>query len=127
MEIADGEYVGALVWAHWVPGADKVIEVHAAAAAEYRGRWLTSRTLDSLFQIVGIAGAKTIIAQITSPLAERIWRGLGFEIAAGLAYLNVESWHGKSREVGGRPSGRPAGGPGGSEAPEDPGGTEDTA
>ena len=71
---ADDHYVAALVWVHLVDGADKVIEVHAAAAPEYRGRWLTARTLDSLFQVIGSSGARTVIAQVTTPIIGRIWR-----------------------------------------------------
>lgn len=99
MEVGDGSYVAGLVWAHWVIGADRVIEIHAAASSAYRGRWLTSRVLDSLFQIVGVSGARAMLAQTTTPLAERIWRGFGFNVAAGLAYLDVEAWHAKEGET----------------------------
>lgn len=96
VEIADGNRVAALVWFTQFLG-DRVIECHACVDPAYRSRWLTRRVLTRLFSIPETLGAKAVVAQITSPQIERIWRQLNFRIvpAANLAVLNLrEDSHG---------------------------------
>ena len=107
MEVADGDYVAALVWAHWFDGADRVLEIHACAAPDYRGRWLNRRTMECLFYLQPYTGARALIAQTRTPMAERIWRAFGFRIVGqvpyGLAVLDTENdWDGESHQESSR-------------------------
>lgn len=78
----------ALCWVH--PVYDRgAVEVHLCADAAWHGRWLTRPVLDALFSLVDVMDAKFVIAQVTGPLIERIWRRLGFTILGPLAVLEI--------------------------------------
>lgn len=83
--VTHGEYWAALLWVHWVQGADKVLEVHAAAAPQYRGRWLTVAVREQLARAETLLQPRTVTAQVLSPRIGRLMQRLGFEIIGPLA------------------------------------------
>ena len=89
VEDAPGD-LAALLWALWIPGSDRTLDLHCCARPDYRGRWLTRPVIRGLFQLPVIAHARGVIAQVPTPDIERIYRRLGFDMAVGLAVLNTE-------------------------------------
>ncbi len=98
----------AFVWFNWVPLCDRVLEVHACAAPSAHGRWLTRRTMDSLYQIIDTTNCLTVIAQAPTPFLQRFWRRMGLTVRAGLAYQDIKelmTWASKLPSSGPSPSG----------------------
>ncbi|MGH2619832.1 MAG: hypothetical protein ACRDHG_04590 [Anaerolineales bacterium] len=62
-----------------------VLMAHAVAGAGWKGRWLTRAVIKQLDYIRDHLGCTRMIAEITSPLAARIWRRFGFIIEDGMA------------------------------------------
>lgn len=88
MEVARGEETAALVW--FSPLTDDVIECHACTAPDQRGRWFTRTVLSNIYGIVEHTGANAVVAQVTSPLIERIWRAVGFTVYDTIAILRIQ-------------------------------------
>ena len=87
MEVTADDELIALVWFNRVcPG---VIECHACALPEWRGRWLKRDVLYGLRQIIGVTGCRACIIQITTPLVRRICRRLGFKVLSKIAILEL--------------------------------------
>ena len=86
---AAGDLV-TLLWALWIPGSDRTLDLHCCARPDYRSRWMTRPVIQGLFQLPVLARARGVIAQVPTPHIERIYRRLGFDMAAGLAVLNTE-------------------------------------
>jgi len=86
MEIGTETEQRAIVW--FAPVTDNIIEAHACAAPQWQGRWITRNVLDLLQTAIGETEADYMIAQVTSPLVERIWRRLGLEIYDTIAVLH---------------------------------------
>ena len=77
-----------MVW--FAPVTDKIIEAHACAAPQWHGRWLSRGVLDQLQAAIDETNSDYMIAQVTSPLAERIWRRLGLTIHGSIAILTKD-------------------------------------
>ena len=103
---AEQAYWAALAWVNKTDEAG-VVEAHAVSSPQYRGRWLSKDTIQQLDYIITHTGCSRMIAQITSPLAARIWKRFGFTIGEEFAYKDIN--YGLSEEAGRHALGRPAG------------------
>ena len=84
----DGELI-ALVWFHTLHGS--VIECHAVAHPDSRGRWLT-RDLFALIKdtIINETDCSACVSQIHYPAIARMWGKLGFDVYPTFAILKVK-------------------------------------
>ena len=85
VEVSRGDDMMALFW--FSPVTDAVVECHACAAPEYRGRWMTRTVINYVYEAFETTGATHAVAQVVSPLVERIWRRIGFTIHGRIATL----------------------------------------
>lgn len=94
VEVSSGPDLAALVWFN--PAADGVIECHACAAPEWRGRWMTRRVVDTIANgIIEQTKCRYAVAQVPSPFIARLWRRMGFEVHDTIATLQIqENEHG---------------------------------
>lgn len=79
----------AYVWFHEIH--DKVIECHAVAHPDSRGRWLT-RELFAMIKdtIINETDCTACVAQIHHPSIARMWGRLGFVVYPHFAILKVK-------------------------------------
>ena len=92
--VEDGPYLACVIYLHWVTGADHVLELHAAGAPQYRGRWLTRWVIGFVAAAAQSVKAKSIFAQIPSARIASIYRRLGFKTAGPFAYISLETNNG---------------------------------
>ena len=89
LEIADGAYWAAIMWANRT-AVEGELELHAVAAPEYRGRWITRGVAKQVDQVIDHTGATRLIAQVPTPLIARYWKRFGFTIVDQLAYKDID-------------------------------------
>jgi hypothetical protein len=92
MEIADGEHWLAIVWYNWIDPVQHAIETHAVSSTTARGRWLDRRVRDAHWEILKRTGAQVATAQITSPLAGRIWKWFGYDLGENKTATKELQW-----------------------------------
>jgi hypothetical protein len=85
MEISLNDEIEALVWFNYL-GTMDVIECHAVCHPDSRGRWLNRSIYNTIHDVmVEDSGAHACVAQVYTPLVERIWRAFGFTIHGNIA------------------------------------------
>lgn len=87
--VEDGPYLAGVVYFHWYPGADHVVELHMAALPRYHGRWMTRRLFGEFFATLAELGVKGAIGHVVSPLVARLYQKAGFTITGPLAYTSI--------------------------------------
>jgi hypothetical protein len=101
----------AWVWFNWVRDNDKVLEMHACAARERRGSWITPFVTERLTVLVEMLGTTLVIAQPQRGV--RFMRKLGFEVVGRTAFrfINQEETP-DGTTLRGRPQSDPVAGSG---------------
>jgi hypothetical protein len=101
MEVMDGPYIAAVVWGHdFVENDEKFLEMHACAAPEYEGRWLTRGVISQLFKINTFVNADQMMAEVTTEISERIWKRFGFHRLGNYMFRKMEKFDGWCEEAG---------------------------
>ena len=90
MELRRGAYTMALFWFTWVPGCDRLLEMHCCASLDARGRWASRRIINELSCIVDHTRCRAVLAQVATPQLAGLCRTLGFEQIEQLAFMNLE-------------------------------------
>lgn len=83
-----GDRPAAYLWLHWATQRDDTLVLHACAAPDARGRWLSMKVVARLFAVAELMGAAFIGTQPTpdAPASlRRLYPRIGFtEIVPGV-------------------------------------------
>jgi hypothetical protein len=77
-----------------------VVQAHWASDPRYRGRWLTRRIVNEMFEIYEYADASCIAAQMIDPLTCRLLKKLGFKQDGEWLYKMRKDHHGWYTQTG---------------------------